>query len=88
LRGFRVAAWLGDPACAVDNEVLACHQELVRALRDAGAVVDEQAPAGRTPRGLPVGVQIVGPFPEVSTTIRFAQLLAQAAGGFTRPPGF
>lgn len=226
LRGFRVAAWLDDPACAVDNEVLARHQELVRALRDAGAVVDEQArpafgfaeardlylqllyattspglpreqwlglaqaadrlppgaddakslfargatlrhrdwlglherrerlraawalfftehdvllcpvaptpailhdhgepmaqrviqvnggarpytdqlawagligmallpstvaPAGRTPGGLPVGVQIVGPYLEDRSTIRFAQLLAEAAGGFERPPGY
>ncbi|MEQ1682368.1 MAG: amidase [Burkholderiaceae bacterium] len=226
LRGVRVAAWLDDPACAVDSEVLARHQALVQVLREAGAVVDEQArpafgfaeahelylqllyaatspglprgqwlglaqaadrlppgaddakslfarsatlrhrdwlgvherrerirsawarffkdhdvllcpatptpaiphdhsepmaqrlirvngsarpytdqlawagligmallpstvaPAGRTPAGLPVGVQIVGPFLEDRTTIRFAQLLAQAVGGFARPPGY
>ena len=46
------------------------------------------APAGRTSTGLPVGVQIVGPYLEDRTTIRFAQLLAEAAGGFERPPGF
>jgi amidase len=226
LRGFRVAAWLDDPACAVDREVLARHQALVQTLREAGALVDEQArpafgfaeardlylqllyaatspglpreqwrglaqaadrlpptaddakslfvrsatlrhrdwlgvherrerlraawahfftehdvllcpatpsvaiphdhsepmaqrvirvngsarpyteqldwagligmallpstvaPAGRTGAGLPVGVQIVGPFLEDRTTIRFAQLLAEAAGGFVRPPGY
>ena len=226
LRGFRVAAWLDDPACAVDREVLARHQRLVQVLREAGAVVNEQArpafgfdearelylqllyaatspglpreqwlglaqaadqvpsaaddaksrfarsatlrhrdwlvaherrehmraawarffkdhdvllcpptpsaaiahdasepmakrvfqvngsarpytdqlawagligmallpstvaPAGRTGAGLPVGVQIVGPYLEDRTTIRFAQLLAEAAGGFERPPGY
>ena len=226
LRGFRVAAWLDDPACAVDSEVLARHHTLVRALRAAGAAVNEQArpaigfaeardlylqllyattspglpreqwlglaqaadrlppgtadakslfmrsatlrhrdwlgvherrervraawarffidhdvllcpatptaaiahdhsepmaqrviqvngsarpytdqldwagligmallpstvaPAGRTAAGLPVGVQIAGPYLEDRTTIRFAQLLAEAAGGFEPPPGW
>jgi amidase len=46
------------------------------------------APAGRTSAGLPVGVQIVGPYLEDRSTIRFAQLLAEAAGGFVRPPGY
>ncbi len=46
------------------------------------------APAGRTPGGLPVGVQIVGPYLEDHTTIGFAQWLAELAGGFERPPGF
>ena len=40
------------------------------------------APAGRTNAGLPVGVQIVGPYLEDRTTIRFARLIAEAAGGF------
>ncbi|MDP3823619.1 MAG: amidase [Burkholderiales bacterium] len=226
LRDFRVAAWLDDPACAVDSEVLVRHQALVQVLREAGAVVNERArpafgfaeardlylqllyaatspglpgeqwlglaqaadrlppavddatsrfarsatqrhrdwlvaherrehmraawarffkdhdvllcpatpsaaiahdpsepmakrvfqvngsarpytdqlawagligmallpstvaPAGRTGAGLPVGVQIVGPYLEDRTTIRFAQLLAEAAGGFERPPGY
>ena len=226
LRGFRIAAWLDDPACAVDHDVLERHLALVAKLREAGAVVNEQArpafgfnaahqlylqllyaatspglpdaqwrslaesvdrlapgaddarsrfarsatlrhrdwlgaherceqiraawarffadhdvllcpatptaaiphdhsepmakrliqvngsarpytdqlawagligmallpstvaPAGRTSAGLPVGVQIVGPYLEDRTTIRFAQLLAEAAGGFERPPGF
>ena len=226
LRGFRVAAWLDDPACAVDSNVLGCHQTVVRAMREAGAVVNEQArpdigfaeardlylqllyattspdlpreqwlglaqaadrfppdtndakslfmrsatlrhrdwlgvherrervraawarffidydvllcpatptaaiahdhsepmaqrviqangsprpytdqfpwagligmallpstvaPAGRTAAGLPVGMQIAGPYLEDRTTIRFAQLLAEAAGGFEAPPGW
>jgi amidase len=46
------------------------------------------APSGRTPAGLPVGVQIVGPFLEDRTTIDFARRLADVAGGFEPPPGY
>ncbi len=45
------------------------------------------APAGLTPDGLPVGVQIVGPNLQDRTTIEFARLLAEVTGGFTPPPG-
>jgi amidase len=43
------------------------------------------APAGRTPGGLPVGVQIVGPLYEDDTAIAFADLLAELVGGFQPP---
>lgn len=46
------------------------------------------APAGRTPGGLPVGIQMVGPFLEDATPIRLAALLAEVNGGFTPPPGY
>jgi amidase len=46
------------------------------------------APAGRTPQGLPVGIQIMGPFWEDATPITFADLLAKELGGFTAPPGY
>jgi amidase len=46
------------------------------------------APVGKTTSGLPVGVQIMGPFWEDATTITFAELLADEIGGFTAPPGF
>jgi amidase len=46
------------------------------------------APSGRTKAGLPVGVQIVGPFLEDRTTIDFARRLADVAGGFEAPPGY
>lgn len=36
--------------------------------------------------GLPIGVQIIGPYLEDRTTIGFAGLIVQAFGGF-RPPG-
>jgi amidase len=46
------------------------------------------APVGRTPQGLPVGIQIMGPFWEDATPITFADLLAKELGGFTAPPGY
>jgi amidase len=46
------------------------------------------APIGRTGRGLPVGLQIIGPEGEDPTTIEFARLLAAEIGGFAPPPGY
>jgi amidase len=46
------------------------------------------APAGLSKSGLPVGLQIVGPYLEDATTIGFAQLLAGEIGGFRAPPGY
>jgi amidase len=46
------------------------------------------APAGLGGSGLPVGVQIVGPYLEDATPIAFARLLAQEIGGFKRPEGY
>jgi amidase len=43
------------------------------------------APIERTASGLPIGVQIIGPYLEDSTPIQFAQLLEQAFGGFVPP---
>lgn len=42
-------------------------------------------PAGRSPEGLPVGVQLVGPMFEDRTPLRLAELLAQKIGGFQAP---
>jgi amidase len=46
------------------------------------------APAGRTAQGLPVGIQIVGPYLEDRTPIDFAGRLADLIGGFEPPPGY
>lgn len=46
------------------------------------------APAGRTRAGLPVGVQIVGPYLEDRTPIDFAGRLSDLIGGFEPPPGY
>jgi amidase len=46
------------------------------------------APVGFTPNGLPVGIQIMGPYWEDATPIMFAELLAREIGGFSPPPGY
>ena len=46
------------------------------------------APIGRLSNGLPVGVQIVGPYLEDRTTIDVARRLAEVMGGFEPPPGY
>jgi amidase len=46
------------------------------------------APIGRTRQGLPVGIQIMGPFLEDATPIAFAGLLADHVGGFAPPPAY
>jgi len=46
------------------------------------------APAGKTATGLPVGIQILGPYLEDATPIRLASLLAKKNGGFTPPSGY
>lgn len=42
-------------------------------------------PAGRSPDGLPVGVQLIGPMFEDRTPLRLAELLEQKIGGFQAP---
>ena len=46
------------------------------------------APVGLTPDGLPVGIQIMGPYGEDATPITFAELMAREIGGFSPPRGF
>jgi amidase len=44
-------------------------------------------PVGRTASGLPVGIQIVGPYLEDSTTLAVGRLVEELLGGFVPPPG-
>ena len=46
------------------------------------------APVGQTAEGLPVGIQIVGPYLEDRTTIDVAARLGDITGGFEPPPGY
>ena len=45
-------------------------------------------PIGRSPGGLPIGMQVVGPFLEDRTPLAFATLVERELGGFTPPPGY
>jgi amidase len=44
------------------------------------------APAGRTPQGLPVGVQLIGPRMADAKILSIAQAIDQDVGGFETPP--
>ena len=46
------------------------------------------APVGLTPEGLPVDIQIMGPYWEDATPITFAELLGREIGGFRAPAGY
>jgi amidase len=46
------------------------------------------APIGLSQRGLPIGVQIIGPQYGDLTCIAFAQLMEKRFGGFVPPPSF
>jgi amidase len=46
------------------------------------------APVGLTRGGLPVGIQILGPYLEDATPIDVAGRLTEAVGGFRPPPGY
>ena len=45
-------------------------------------------PIERTDTGLPIGVQIIGPYLEDRTPLAFAKLIEREFGGFVPPPGF
>ncbi len=45
-------------------------------------------PAGRDHAGLPIGLQVIGPYLEDRTTLRFAQLLEREWYAFEPPPGY
>jgi amidase len=45
-------------------------------------------PIGFSPEGLPIGVQIVGPWLEDRTPLRLAELIEREFGGFVPPPMF
>jgi amidase len=45
-------------------------------------------PAGRTPGGLPVGLQIIGPYLQDHRTIAFGRHVSDVIGGFASPPGY
>jgi amidase len=45
-------------------------------------------PVAMSPEGLPIGVQIVGPWLEDRTPLRLAELIEREFGGFKPPPAF
>jgi len=73
------------------NDQYISHADLIlpwALLASASYLPATVAPIGLTSDGLPVGVQIIGPYLEDRTTIHFAQLIEQNFYGFKPPPGF
>ena len=46
------------------------------------------APVGLTAEGMPVGIQIIGPYLEDRTPMHIAKLMENITGGFVPPPGY
>ena len=57
------------------------------ALAGLSSLPGTAAPVGFTKEGLPAGIQVVGPYLEDRTAIHVAKLVAEASGGYVRPPG-
>ena len=43
-------------------------------------------PIGQSPTGVPIGLQVIGPYLEDYTTIAFARAAEGVCSGFTEPP--
>jgi amidase len=59
LAGYHIAAWLDDPYCAIDAEVLALYERLVTDLRAAGARVDHAAPEAPLAAGHDIAQRLI-----------------------------
>ena len=56
------------------------------ALAGLSSLPGTAAPVGFTREGLPVGIQVVGPYLEDRTAIHVAKCVAEVSGGYVRPP--
>ncbi len=80
---------MSDRTIAVDGvEIPYLEQVFWAGLATVACLPSTVVPAGLTPDGLPVGVQVVAPYLEDRTALAFARLLETEIGGFTPPPGF
>ena len=88
-------AWAHDTAdrfdrvIQVDEQTIGYYDELFWAgLTGVVYLPSTVIPMGRDSQGLPMGVQIVGPYLEDRTTIALARHIEALAGGFVPPPGY
>jgi amidase len=73
----------------VNNEqVLTTDQMFWAGISGVAYLPGTAAPAGLTRSGLPVGIQIIGPYLGDHTCIEFARLIEENFGGFVAPPGY
>ena len=73
---------------AVDNQDLPYTNQLVwPGVASCPGLPATSIPIGLSAEGLPIGVQIVGPWLEDRTPLKLAELIEKACGGFVPPPG-
>jgi amidase len=77
-----------DRRIAIDGQSYAYLDQIVwPGLATLPGLPATAAPIALAPTGLPIGVQIIGPYLEDRTTLRFAELIERAFGGFVAPVG-
>jgi amidase len=59
LSGYRIGAWLDDPYCSIDGEILAVYARLVDELRRAGAQINEVAQPSQLSEGHDVAQRLI-----------------------------
>ncbi len=70
------------------NEIPYLHQSMWISIATLTGFPATTIPIGVDEDGLPIGAQIIGPYLEDRTTIRFASLIEAEFGGFTHPAGY
>jgi amidase len=68
------------------KQVPYAHQIVWASMATVSGLPATVVPIGTSEEGLPIGVQIVGPYLEDRTTIAFAGLVEREFGGFVQPP--
>jgi amidase len=70
------------------SEVPYGDQAMWNSIATLGGLPATTMPIGRSDEGLPIGMQIIGPYLEDRTTIAFAERVEHAFGGFVAPSAF
>jgi amidase len=80
---------IGNRRIAVDGmEITYTDQSMWAGIATLAGLPATAMPIGRSDEGLPIGMQIIGPYLEDRTTIAFAELVEREFGGFSAPPVF
>jgi amidase len=70
------------------TEVAYSDQNMWNAIAALAGLPATAMPIALSDQGLPIGMQIIGPYLEDRTTIAFAELIEREFGGFVAPPAF